>query len=556
LRAAVVGVLSLALAACGGDARPAGGGELTWAIEQPWGATYNTYRPEGGSYYLRQILAGTTPRTGDFSPDGQWTWSTDLFAQQPSMVATSPQTMKFPISPEAVWSDGEPIDVDDFRFAWFHNSGRGDQCTGCDPASTAGWELVDKIDAADDGRTVTITLRQGVADAEWFAHFEPSRYPAHVAEAEGFDWRTPAGMGRASDHFAKTVPSWSGGPYRLDSAVPDERAILVPNPKWYGKVRPKLDRIVLEVLPNAGDWPVAVQNDELDGGSPLAFNPDVLAQLKQVEGVTTTLGSGGGTWEQVELNAAGPALADLALRRAILTALDTVQARKRIYGDVEPALRTSHFFEATSPHHDDVLAGTGFGSGDLDAARAILRGAGYTGADPGGSLAKGGVEVPDLRFVVIAGHPTRTTFVELVQAQLAAVGITAAPVPVPASSFLRTVSGGEFDLTVFAFDGGPLVVGAPAQLFHSDSPVNFTGVDDPEIDRVIDQIPSLVDLEAVAGAANDVARRAVGHATLLPLWDNPSFLFVRDGFANVQDNRNSSVRAFWNAEAWALAANR
>ena len=555
--------LTLALVACGDDddgssgssaaagSERAEGGEITWLIEQPWGGVYNDYRTEGSSYYLRQVLAGIVPLAGDYSPDGEWTWNTNLFTEAPSIVTESPQTMEFPISPDAVWSDGEPIDVDDFLLAWFHNSGRDDQCIGCEPADTTGWELVETIEGGDDGKTVTITLREGTADAEWFAHFGPSHFPAHVAEAEGFDWRTPEGMGQASEHFVTTAPTWSAGPYRFESIVPDERAILVPNPRWYGEVRPTLDRIVLEVIPNAGDYALAVQNGELDGGAPLAFNTDVLAELEQDGSVQTSVGFGGSTFDHLELNSASPALSDLALRRAVLTAFDTQQVRQRSFGDVEPTLRTNIFFEAADLRHEDVVTETGFGSGDLDAARAILVGAGYTGAEPGGSLARDGADVPDLQFT---HGPSKATFAEVVQAQLAELGITVALVPVAPSEFLATLSGGSFDLAAFSLGGGPLVVGAPGQLFRSDSPINFTGIDDPEIDTLIDEIRTVVDLDAVTPVANEIAALALDHATLLPLWDNPAYSFVRDGYVNVRDNRYSSVRALYNLEAWGLAA--
>lgn len=557
---AITALAALALSACSSgddddttDASDEGGGEITWLIEQPWGGLYNTYRPEGSTYYLRQVLAGIVPTAGDFTPDGQWVWSTDLFSEAPSLTAESPQTMVFPIDPDAVWSDGEPIDVDDFRFAWFHNSGREDQCVGCEPADTTGWELIDSIEATDDGRTVTITLQDGAADAEWYAHFAPSPYPAHVAEAEGFDWRTPAGMGDASGYFTTTAPTWSGGPFLLESVVADERAILVPNPRWYGEEEPALDRVVLEVLANPGDWSVAIRNGELDGGAPLAFDPDVLAQL-QADGVETTLGSGGGTFDHIELNSAAPGLADPALRRAILTAIDTEALRQRIFGerdgggDAAPALRTNLFFETSDPRHDDTLAGTGFGSGDLDAARALLADAGYTGTEPGGSLARDGADVPELRFVHGAA---KAAFAEVVQAQLAEIGVSVTLTSVAPGDALTTLAGGGFDITAFSLGGGPLVVGAPGQLFRSDSTINFTGIDDAEIDGLIDELGAVVDPDEVAVLVNEIAVLALDHATVLPLWDNPSFAFVRDGYTGIDDNRYSSVRALYDVGTWA-----
>ena len=80
-------------------------------------------------------------------------------------------------------------------------------------------------------------------------------------------------MGAASAYFRDTVPTWSGGPYVIESVVKDQRAILVPNPRWYGKEKPTLTRIVKEVLTNQADWPAALANGEIDGGAPIRTTP-------------------------------------------------------------------------------------------------------------------------------------------------------------------------------------------------------------------------------------------------------------------------------------------
>jgi peptide/nickel transport system substrate-binding protein len=309
--------------------------------------------------------------------------------------------------------------------------------------------------------------------------------------------------------------------------------------------------VVLEVIPNPGDWALAIQNGELDGGAPLAFVPDVVAQLEDDADVETTVGSGGGTFDHLEVNSKSPALADVNLRRAILTAIDTKELRRRTFGDVDATLRTNTFFEASSAHHVDLMGPAGFGSGNVDAAREILADAGYSGAEPGGTLAKAGADVPALRFPHGAA---KAALVEVVQAQLAQIGLTVTPVSVVVQEFLTTLSGGSFDLAAFSLGGGPLVVGAPGQLFRSDSPVNFTGLAVPEIDELIDRIPSLTDIDEVAELVNQVAEMALEQATVMTLWDNPSFAFVRHGHINVGDNRYSPYRALYDVGAWALAA--
>jgi peptide/nickel transport system substrate-binding protein len=116
----------------------ADGGTITWLVEQPWGGVYNSYRPEGSSNYLRQILAGTVPPAGDYSPAGEWTWSTDLFSKPPSVVAKSPQTMVFRIASDAVWNDGESIQA-----RRHHRVGAGRQDLGPEPGCRACEQVMD-----------------------------------------------------------------------------------------------------------------------------------------------------------------------------------------------------------------------------------------------------------------------------------------------------------------------------------------------------------------------------------------------------------------------------
>jgi peptide/nickel transport system substrate-binding protein len=547
-RAGLSGCASAPLDCNGGDR--ADGGTLTWAISTA-PETYNLLRLEGADSGTAAALAGIAPSIGDFQPDGTWRWNRDLLASEPKVTATSPQTMVYELRPEAVWSDGQPIDVDDFRYEWFHQSGRPDQCTACNPKYTVGWEDVAQVDGSDDGRTITITLKDGVIDAEWFALFEPSPNPAHVATAKGFDWRTPAGMQASSEYCRDTVPTWSGGPYAIDRVVPGARVVMVPNPAWYGAVAPTLDTLVKEVVP-ATDLATAIQNHEVDGGI-VAFNPDLYEQIRQLDGVTTSLGASD-TWDHVDADTLSPALQDLALRQAVFTAIDAKDARDRIYGDARPALRTNHFFPSSSPHHEDLLAATGFGSGDITAARAILTAAGYTGAQEGQRLSRDGAEVPALRLAFPAGSGSRSTFVELAQSYLAELGIQITPQPVAGPDFLSTLDAGDYDLAVWGLSSGPLFVTAPSQFFASDSPTNFSHVDDPEVDAAVAEVLQHRDIDDAATAANAADRLILADAVNLPLWDLPAFAFAADRVVGVRDDTFSYVRAMYEMQSWGLRA--
>jgi peptide/nickel transport system substrate-binding protein len=526
------------------------GGTLTWLVNQGHDGVFNVHRPEGGSVYLLQMMSPLFPRTGYFAPDGTWTWDFDFLAEEPTnQLVNDRQTMVFKIRPEAVWSDGTPITVDDFLWDWYHNSGDETQCVGCSPRLTQGYEDIDSIVGSDGGKTVTITLKEGVRSPEWFARYGSVSYPAHVS---GADWRTPEGMGASSEYFLTTIPTWSAGPYVVESWDIDERAVFVPNPNWYGEITPSLDRLVLEVISDQPSWLPALANGEIDGGSPASFTPDLAAQFRQARNTYVGLGSAGGVWEHVDANTL--TIPDVALRQAIFTAIDRTDARGRIFGELEPPFRNNHIFSQLSPYYVDAQSQYGYGSGDVAKARAILQAAGYTGFDGGTLTAPNGTRVPDLRFAFLASNTNRGIFVELAQSYLKEIGITVVPAPTPPADLGKVLVGGDYDLVIFGWAGSPLFTSSPGIFWSSTSGSNFGKYSNPAVDALLAQIPSQLDIAEAARITNEAVAIVMADAYVMPLWDTLNFMFVSDRLANVRDNHNTSVRSLYNVTDWGILA--
>src|SRR5690606_22223223 len=138
-----------------------------------------------------------------------------------------------------------------------------------------------------------------------------------VAEAQGFDLDTPEGMTQASEYFAETQPTYSGGPYQVAEADLREQIILEPNPSWYGD-GPYLDRVVFRIITEQDALVTAMNSGEIDGSSPQP-SPDMVSQIGAMPGVLSQVGPGF-QWEHIDLNLENQWLADPALRKAIFTA--------------------------------------------------------------------------------------------------------------------------------------------------------------------------------------------------------------------------------------------
>jgi peptide/nickel transport system substrate-binding protein len=532
------------------------GGTLIWTLDQaPTG--YFPWSPEGGSVYTLQAMHGILPHTGMFRPDGTYEYNMDLLAAEPEIIGNDPLQTEWQIRPEAVWDDGSPITADDFIITWKMSTRPDDgHCAGCRPRAFD--QLIENIEGSGDGKTVTITYRDGVANPEWFGEFNVDSViggvaPAHVATGMGLDINDPEDLGEYFTYLDTNPPTFSGGPWQIQEFNLENQVVKVPNPNWYGAQRPTLDQLVIRFITEVDAWPQALQNNELDGASPAGFSEDVVLQLRDMDGLRLYVHNGP-SFEHLDLNLDNEWLRDVELRRAIFTAIDSAEIARRNFGTVYPdyRLRGNHVFSPDSDYYQDLLAGTGQGSGDVEAARQILATAGYEGYDGGaGALSKDGETLPAFRLRS-TNAPARVNSVNLIQSFLAEIGIEAQIEPT--DQLGDTLDEQQYDIIQFGWSGSPAFFTASESFFETGSGNNYGNYSNPEVDALLEENRQAADLDASAEVQTRVMEIVYREAYSLPLYDSPVYVFVTDDFVNVRDNSNTSLRALYQHHAWGLAA--
>jgi len=538
------------------------GGEITWTLDQsPDG--FFPWSPEGGSVYTLQAIQGILPYTGQFMPDGEYQQNLDLLAAEPEITNEDPFQTTWQIREEAVWDDGTPITANDVIMTWMMSTPEdAGFCTGCRPRSPE--TLIENIEAGDGGKSYTITYREGVSDPEWFASFTSAHgivggiAPSHVAVDNGFisggpdEW-DPAGLGEYFEFLNDNPPEFSGGPYLIEEFDIDNQVVKVPNPQWYGEEQPTLNRIVVRFLADESTWVPALQNGELNGASPAGWAPDVVREVQGLENVRVNI-QDGPSWEHIDLNLDNEWLGDVALRRAIFTAIDQQDLATRVYGDLYPEIEPlgNHVFGNDSQYYVDMLEGTGQGSGDVEMARQILADAGYEGMDGGaGALTLDGEQIGPLRLRSTTA-PARVTAQQLIQSYLAEIGVQAEIEPT--DDLGGTLVGQDYDIMEFGWSGSPLFFGTGQQYWQTGSGSNFGNYSNEEVDALIEQEQRAASPDESAELHNQMMEIVVSDAYVLPLFSTPVYVFVTDNYVNVRDNVNTSLRALYETKGWGVAA--
>ncbi|MDA2815167.1 ABC transporter family substrate-binding protein [Nocardiopsis sp. RSe5-2] len=535
----------------------ADGGEITWVVSDFPGA-WTAVSPEGGSVYTLQMLSGILPRTGQWSPDGEtYEFNMDLLAEEPELVSEDPFTFSFTFNDKAVWDDGTPIGADDFiATVKMSTSDEEGWCEGCRSRQPGIYDDVEEMEASDDGRTVTITLKEGRSNPEWQGFLDAHQIaggllPAHLAEDQGYDLEEPEDVGAYFEWLNETVPEYSGGPYKIVEGDLETQVIMEPNENWYGEVQPTLDTVVIQFNDAEDTWVPALTNGEIDGGSPAKINNDVIEQMRGMPSVSVDVGPGA-SWEHIDLNTENEWLQDVELRRAVFTAIDAQEIAERGYGTAFPDVqrKTNHTFSADSPYHEDLYADSPQGTGDVEEATRMLEEAGYEISD--GTLMRDGEQVGPFRLRATADQ-VRQDSLQIIQSQLEEIGVAT---EIETIDDLGGVLGDQdYDIVQFGWSGSPWFVINPGQQWHSGSGSNFGGLDSEDVDEALEGMGSATTLEEAAAAANEAGRQVVEEAYVLPLVDEPRYSFVTDGFVNIRDNRQHSLRATYNIGQWGVAGN-
>jgi peptide/nickel transport system substrate-binding protein len=511
------------------------GGTFTYTIEKTISG-WNLNNADSNTFEFAEVLDGVLPGVFNTNPDFSPFLNADLMVSA-EQTSSSPQTIVYKIQPSAVWNDGTPVTADDFIYQW--QTMDGIHCTDCSSANPSGYDQIDTIEPSDNGKTVTVKFKKAYTD--WKSLFG-GMYPAHVAKQHGdlaasFKW------------FDENTPNYSAGPYQISGYDKDTSITLTPNQKWYGKVKPSLDKLVFRIITDQSQEVPALQNNEVQAIYPQP-NKDLVDQVKQISGVQAHLGAGL-TWEHLDLNLKNPLLDDAKLRQAMFVAVNRKEIIDKTIGQFMPGAQplNSHNFVPGEKGYKDVVTSTGQGVGDVAKAKQMLTEAGYK--DVGTALKNPSGAAINFRCSFTQGNVLRQQSCELLQNELGQLGIKITPTPI--AELGKTLTSGDYDMIIFAWIGTPYPFSGAQQLWGSKSDSNYGHWTNAQSDTLLADASGQLDPQKAIDDLNQADSIMSADAYVLPLFQKPTYLAVYSNMVNIRDNA-TSVGPPYNVQEWGLAS--
>jgi len=314
---------------------------------------------------------------------------------------------------QAAWSDGTPVTAKDVRFTWTAQT-----------SPEVAWpgvtfkEHIREVEVVDP-RTVRFRFDrvypEMLADA-----VEGGILPEHRFAAVPFaEWRT-------HDWSAEKIGS---GPFVLESWRPGEEIALARNPSYPVPGRPLVDKVVVRIVPDAGNIETQLAARTIDFFENVP--PQDAARLGATAGITL-VPFDNPMFDYVGWNGAKKPFDDPEVRRALTLAID----RKAIvedllygYGRVSTGPLLSSWWAA-----DPTLEAMPY---DPAEAKRILAAKGFDDAHP-----------LSFSLTTNAGNRVREAVTLKIQEQLGRIGVRVAPRSYEMKAFRERNLAGNFDAYV------------------------------------------------------------------------------------------------------------
>ena len=438
-------------------------------------------------------------------------------------------SITFHLRSDVVWSDGRPLTAEDVRFTWQAQT-----------HPDVGWAYLDlkkRIRDVEvvDPQTVRFHYTE-VYPQQLYDAAQGVIMPAHVWGERPFkQWR------EGCDWFNERAVS--SGPFLLESLQIGQRATFTRNEKYFEPGLPKLDRLVVEIMPERSNQTASLRA----GNSHFIEFVDYsdAAQLQADPAITLDSFIPRNYYFVAWNNTRAP-FDSPEVRRALTLGIDRQTIIDTLfygYGRVSHSPLASDVWA-----YNDQIQPLPYDPGQ---AKEILAQQGFADTDGDGILERNG---EPFRFELLTNseNSLRKHIIVMIQSQLKRVGIDVVSRTMDFRSLVEPVSNQDFDAVVAG-----LSIGTDLDLsynFHSrgigSEGLNWSALSDPEVDRLIEAANSEEDYPTRKQLFDSLQLRIHELQPVTFLYEGKRLYAVR---APLTDVEPSIISSLVNVREWRMA---
>jgi peptide/nickel transport system substrate-binding protein len=423
-------------------------------------------------------------------------------------VAEDQKTLTFHLRQGVVWSDGEPFTADDVIFTFEHII-KADYANGHDGFVYDG---VPVELAKEDDYTVTLRFPVVVPNAVEVSAVEHFIFPKHIYEGD-----------ETLDNNPKNATPVGTGPYKLEEYAAGQYVKLTANESYFlGK--PKIGTFIFQIVTDPNAAKLALRKGEINA---LVLTT---ADATDFEGPDSNVVIHAYPEDRVgylAFNLGSPRVQDTNLRKAVFYALNRTEINIGVYLSEDYFVNAVSFLPYSSAYFTDDVEQY---AQDLEKAQALLTQVG---------------ETPTLRIAYIANNVAVETQALIIQQQLKAVGIAVELQGLESAALFDKLEKGsdEFELFLNGYIMG-IDPSNYASLFVTGSAYNYSKISDAELDGFFAAGSTESDAAKRLEIYQSAQRRLAELAVQYPLVTNKRLLAVTNDVGGIDEARLIPIYTF------------
>ena len=439
------------------------------------------------------------------------------------------QVVTLHLNPKAKWNSGRTIDYTDYQATWKSSNGENDKFL---PTTTDGFNQVTSVEKGAKDTDVVIKYKATYPD--WTATWSNVLPKEGISDPNTFNsgWKTPN-------------PDWFTGPFTPTKVDQASKTLTVKrNDKWWGD-KAKLDTVTFKAMNNATQTK-AFANKEIDAASGIVTKDGYQTAKKRPDAEMRQAGSL--QWRHFTFNAKSASLSDKEVRQAIVKGINRPAiAKSDLAGlpvQADSVMLGNHFFMPGQAGYKD---NSGDYKYDPKAAEKQLDEAGWK--KQGDYRVKDGKTLT-VNYAQLTGVPTSENEGALFKQDMAKIGVKVNLVNTPSSDMQKVLTNHSFDVIAFTWQGTPYpmanvrqIYGAAAEGSKKPSQSNFSQIIDPEVEKLIPQIDTEMDVNKRRELTNEADKHIWDDVMVLPLYRRIMFSGAPKNLANYGSATFQSTRS-------------
>ncbi|MBI3375700.1 MAG: ABC transporter substrate-binding protein [Betaproteobacteria bacterium] len=358
-----------------------------------------------------------------------------------------------------------------------------------------------------------------------------------VAPMPKHRWETVADPMTVSDDPRGVVGL---GPYKLSEWKKGQHYIANRNPDWPAALgTPAIDRVVYRVYKDENSIVLALRTGEIDATS-RQFLPSMAGQFrKKPEFRIFEIPSPG--YSYIGFNGKKSEFAaDLAVRKAIAHCVDRPKIVKlALEGNGVP------MHGSVSPVHKDfVKSKIEYPPYDLDAAKKLLRDAGYADTDGDGIVEKNGRKL-SIKMMYEGSRNDYDKSVRIIKEDARKAGIDLVLEPVDRQVYIdRQSKTKEYEMLFVQWGAIVIIYDTFYNIYGKDSFLNYSGFHDPDLEKWAKNAKESGSVAESVKPMDEAQKVVVNQIPTLAVWV-PNLIFVNsarfDGYLPYPSSNNGTI---------------